>query len=137
MPFPASSATAQRWMLMLPMAFCLAVALETPDRNWRLASVLGLLVLGQAREVLLMQEAVQMQEEARSRAMGDARQNDGAPAGRAAASAMADGLSKSKRPVAGIAPAATGSPGPQNEEAAARRSFAVYQMTNRPGIRRS
>jgi hypothetical protein len=44
-----------RFLLLIPIAFCLFVLLDNQDRNIRLAAVIGLVLLAQAREWLMAQ----------------------------------------------------------------------------------
>lgn len=45
---------AARFLLLIPIAFCLFVILDSQDKNIRLAAVIGLAIIAQVREWLLV-----------------------------------------------------------------------------------
>ena len=50
----ASTALGGRLIILLPMAFCIFLLLDSQDRAVRLLAVIGLIILEQAREWLLL-----------------------------------------------------------------------------------
>lgn len=44
-----------RLVLLLPMAFCIFLLLDSQDKNVRMLAIIGLIILDQAREWLLVQ----------------------------------------------------------------------------------
>jgi hypothetical protein len=49
-----STAFFGRYLMLIPVAFCLYLVLDSQDKNVRLAAVIGLLILSQLREWLLI-----------------------------------------------------------------------------------
>jgi hypothetical protein len=53
---------AARYLVLLPIAFCLYVLLVSNDANTRLLAIIGLIVLAQIRDVTMVQAMEEMRK---------------------------------------------------------------------------
>lgn len=61
------SSALNRWALLLPMAACLALLLDSQARDMRLLAAVGLIVLAQIREIMFLHDLSESQAEAKTK----------------------------------------------------------------------